>query len=173
MNMDLGKASSFLSQKSRHFTQASYCGVRLLKMDIIQILGAVGFGVVVTKILDIVWLQKVVRDSERRKWLREERLKAYSELAEEVLTLGLHNKSYKSAFSGYVIASRSILLTESDELAIQIRVFMNKVSKLYAEGTKDDEDPDKLSLEELEQVYKHVMDESKELIVKLRNELVK
>lgn len=29
MNMDLGKASSFsLTQKSRPFTQTSYCGVR-------------------------------------------------------------------------------------------------------------------------------------------------
>jgi hypothetical protein len=55
-------------------------------MDWIPLLGAVGAGAIATKVLDVLWVQRVLQDSERRKWLREQRYRAYGELARELLT---------------------------------------------------------------------------------------
>jgi len=52
----------------------------------IPLLGAVGVGAIATKLLDVLWLQRVLHESERRKWLREQRYRVFSELAREILS---------------------------------------------------------------------------------------
>lgn len=60
-----------------------------LIMDWIPLLGAVGIGAIATKILDVLWLQRVMQSAERTKWLREQRIKAYGALAREFATSDL------------------------------------------------------------------------------------
>src|SRR4051812_690307 len=55
-------------------------------MDWIPLLGAVGIGAIATKVLDVLWLQRVMQSAERTKWLREQRIKAYGALAKEFTT---------------------------------------------------------------------------------------
>jgi hypothetical protein len=50
-------------------------------MDWIAILGAVGFGAIITKLLDVLWLHRVTQEAERRKWLRTEKLRVYAVLS--------------------------------------------------------------------------------------------
>ncbi|MBX9965836.1 MAG: hypothetical protein K2Y35_22440 [Burkholderiales bacterium] len=58
-------------------------------MDWTEIVGAVGIGAIATKLLDIVWLQRAVRRSERINWLRDKRIEAFSSLVEELLLTGV------------------------------------------------------------------------------------
>ena len=63
-------------------------------MDWIQLLGAVGAGAIATKLLDVLWVQRVLRDNEKRKWLREQRYKVYAIIAHEILVSDpLHRSS--------------------------------------------------------------------------------
>jgi hypothetical protein len=51
----------------------------------IALFGAFGVGAIVVKLLDVLWLQRVVSESERRRWLRAEKLRAYSALARDLV----------------------------------------------------------------------------------------
>lgn len=53
------------------------------------IIGAGGIGgligAIVTKLLDIFWLQKMIGERERKRWLRDRRLRAFSKLSREFM----------------------------------------------------------------------------------------
>lgn len=92
-------------------------------MDLIQLASAVGVGALLTKVLDIIWLQKVTREAERRKWLRDQRLKVFSELSKEALTFGLHKKDQDNAFRTLAISAEAMLLIPDAKLAERIDSF--------------------------------------------------
>ena len=50
-------------------------------MDWIKLLGAIGFGAIITKVLDVIWLQSALKNAEREKWLRDQRMRVFSMLA--------------------------------------------------------------------------------------------
>ena len=60
-------------------------------MDWIPLLSAVGVGAIVaaivTKVLDVLWLQRVLEESERQKWLRSEKLRVYAALSRDFMRL--------------------------------------------------------------------------------------
>ena len=142
-------------------------------MDWLQIASAFGVGALVVKVLDIVWLQKAMRDSERAKWLREKRLAAYSDLTKEILSLGQCSNVRENAFDGYALASEAILLVENEKLAFEIEHFFTMVSNLYKEAIRDDKDPSKKSEGHLEGAYELVVKESRRLVKELRKSLHK
>lgn len=140
-------------------------------MNWIQIISAVGIGALLTKVLDIVWLQRAVRESEKRKWLREERLRVYSRLAEEILSMGKSMNAREDTFLGYTLAAEAILLVDDDKLARDIEHFFTMLANIFSEGIKADDDPTKRSDEHLEGAYKVVIEESRRLVKELRKSL--
>jgi len=136
-------------------------------MDWIQVISAVGIGALLTKVLDIVWLQRAVRESEKRRWFREQRLRVYSKLSEEILSMGKSMNTREDAFSGYALAAEAILLVD-DELARDIEQFFTRLANIFSEGVKTDDDPIKRSEDELEGAYKVVVEESRRLVKELR-----
>jgi hypothetical protein len=54
-------------------------------VDWIALLSAAGVGAIIVKVLDVLWLQRVVSESERQKWLRAERLRAYAALSRDLM----------------------------------------------------------------------------------------
>jgi hypothetical protein len=66
-------------------------------MESPQALGAVGFGAIVTKLLDVISLQRVAERSERKRWLREKRHEVFAALAKELLSEGLWNSKTEVA----------------------------------------------------------------------------
>jgi len=140
-------------------------------MDWIQIISAVGIGALLTKVLDIVWLQRAVRESEKRKWLREQRLRVYSKLAEEMLSMGTSMKARENAFSGYALAAETILLVDDEKLAKDIEHFFTMLANLFSESKKEDDNPTRKSEEHLKGAYKAVVEESRRLVKELRKSL--
>jgi hypothetical protein len=98
-------------------------------MDWIQLLGAVGIGAIVTKILDVLWLQRTMQKSEHRKWLRENRLKAYSALAQELLAHGPWSGPQEPT-QLFALAAEAMLLADNEQMARQIDDFLGAVSAL-------------------------------------------
>ncbi len=85
-------------------------------MDWPALLGSGAIGALLIKIIDTLWLQKLLQSAEKRKWLKEKRLKAYSDLISELLTLGRKSDLRDDAFKGNGIASEAILLASDDSL---------------------------------------------------------
>jgi hypothetical protein len=137
-------------------------------MSWIQILSAIGFGALITKILDIVWLQRALRETEKRKCLREKRLSAYTAVTKEILSLGKDKNTREDHFSGYALASEAILLADSKELANEIEVLFTNISNLYREATRPENDPERKAEDHLEGAYDLVVSSSRNLVEKLR-----
>lgn len=91
----------------------------------IGFIGAIGIGAIATKILDIWWLQKTIEERETRKWLRDHRLKAYTNLCKNLLSFGL-SKDHRvdTGFEFYSLAIEAMLLLEDEELIRQIDRFI-------------------------------------------------
>ena len=134
-----------------------------------QILSIFGLGALTIKILDILWLQRVLQRAEKKKWLREQRLRAYSNIAKEILSMGKATGTREDAFIGYALAAEAMLLTDNPKLSKQIELHFTKVSNLYKESIKSPDDPNRKH--ELEGAYNIIITESRELIEALRQSI--
>ena len=142
-----------------------------INMDWIQIASAVGIGALLTKVIDVVWLQRTLRESEKRKWLRDKRLEAYSELTKEILSLGKDAETRVDPFKGYALASKTMLLVNNESLAKEIDEFFTNISNLYEEYEKFRNGNSDKTEKELEGAYFTVADNSRKLVNKLRESL--
>lgn len=142
-----------------------------MEVNWVQIASAVGFGALIAKIIDIVWLQRAIHKAEKKKWLREQRLRVYAKLAEEVLSMGKSMNSREDAFSGYALAAEAVLLADNEKLANDIEHFFTMLSNIFEEGAKADNDPTKKPDDHLEGAYMVVVEESRRLIKELRRSL--
>ena len=160
--------SALIGHSSRHIN--NFIPKRSI-MDWLQVISAVGIGALLTKVLDIVWLQRSIRESEKRKWLREQRLKVYSALAAEILSMGRSMESRRDAFSGYSLAAEAMLLVDDEKLANDIEGFFTMLANIFREGRKSDSDPTRRSEQDLEGAYQVVVRESRRLVKELRASL--
>ena len=142
-------------------------------MDWLQLISAIGIGALLTKILDIVWLQRSLQASEKKRWLREQRLRVYSKLAEEILSLGKNKGVRTDVFLGYSLAAEATLLVDNEKLAYDIEAFFTKLSNLFSEASKAHDDPSKKDDDELEGAYQLVYQESRRLVIELRKSIHK
>ena len=106
-------------------------------MGLIEIITAGTTGAIIVKALDIIWLQKSLRQTEKIKWLREKRLEAYSELSAEILSLGRKLKTREDPFKGYSLAAKSMILTSDELLASEIDNFFTMIHNMYKHGSMD------------------------------------
>jgi hypothetical protein len=130
-------------------------------MEFIKFLGAIGIGAVIVKILDIFWLQKVISRNETTKWLREQRLKYFSEFAEYCETLSLREKD-TDVLDFVALGAKIKLLIGTEELLPRVDDIIDRVCDLRSsqEGIN------------MEIIHKFQQD-SKKLISDLRYELLK
>lgn len=141
-----------------------------MNITFLEFAGAVGLGGLLVKILDIMWLHKVLEKSERKKWLREQRLRVYSELSKELMALGKHYGTREDPFKAYSFVAEAILLVDDDELGKRLEQFFTHISNLYKKGMM--EKPD-VTEKELEDAYNYVFHNSRSLVAELRKSLQK
>jgi hypothetical protein len=136
-------------------------------MTFIQFIGAIGIGAVLVKLLDILWLQKLIYEKERTTWLRDKRLVAYSNLSKELISLGSHSdkKVFEKPFELFAIATDAMLLIEDDVLIDRIDKFIVKLDKLF-QMTNELGDEAKIN-----EIYGELTQESREIIKQLRDQL--
>ena len=94
--------------------------------EIVGALGAaLGIGAILSKLLDIFWLERISHEHERRKWLRDQRLSAYVDLTKDFLSFGISRGAQcDNPFEGYVVASRAMLLAHDEDLVAKIDSFL-------------------------------------------------
>jgi len=141
-----------------------------LVSELLKLAAAFGFGGFLIKILDIVWLQKVIQINERKKWLREQRLRVYAELSKELMALGRHYGTREDAFMAYSFIAEALLLVDDENLGKRLEQFFTHLSNLYKKLKM--ESPD-VSEQELENAYAFILQNSRSLVIELRKSLQK
>ena len=112
------------------------------------IIGALGIGTIIAKILDI-WLQIRIEKIEKQKWLRDNQLRAFSKLAKEILSLRLGEDAFDfdNPFEFFGIASEPMLLIEDSEIKSRINRFivsLDEIFQLHKAGEETDSKYNKL-----------------------------
>ncbi len=95
-------------------------------MDWIKVFGAIGVGAIITKILDVIWLQSALRNAERERWLRDQRMRVFSLLARELVGSQLE-KSRENIDSAKAIAAEALLLLPSLEVRNDLSHHFNDI----------------------------------------------
>lgn len=91
-------------------------------MEFFKLLSAVGLGGIIVKILDIIWLQRNVRNYETNKWKRDKKINTYSKLANDLISQkewGSHTKSHEFR----MLLGEVFLLMESQSLITKVEEF--------------------------------------------------
>lgn len=97
-------------------------------MEFFKLLSAAGLGGIFIKILDIIWLQRNVRNYETKKWLRDKKINTYSKLANDLISQnewGGHTKSHEFM----MLLGEVFLLINNQNLAIKIEEFYKDAEK--------------------------------------------
>jgi len=134
-------------------------------MTFIQFIAAIGIGAILVKLLDILWLQKLIREKEHTTWLRDKRLVAYSELSKVFISLGFHRKAFKNPFEIFAIAADAMLLIEDDVLIGRIDKFIVKLDEMV-QMTDERGDEAKIN-----KIYADLTQEGREIMKQLRDQL--
>ena len=133
-------------------------------MDWIQLISAVGIGALVTKLLDVYWLNRVSERSSHGNWLRDNRLVAYREAAAELLAFGFDRESSDSPFAAYSRLSHAILLCDDDTLARRLDQFVVKRDEML----REESDKEKST-----RLYEELVNEAREIVRVLRRSIVR
>ena len=102
----------------------------MLDMNWFEIVSVLGVGAILSRLLDIFWLERIRDGREHRKWLRDQRLSAYVDLTKDLLSLGTSRGGAKadSILEGYAVASRAILLSHDEDLKARIDSFLTRLA---------------------------------------------
>jgi hypothetical protein len=136
-------------------------------MDWIALVGAVGVGAVATKILDVVWLPRVTQRAAHAEWLRNQRLAAYTAVAEDFLSLGLNRNNVDNPFEGYAKISKALLLADDDKLAEEIAQYIAELDRFHVAQQNS------TSQDEADRLYNQLMPKARVLVTKMRGSLTK
>ena len=97
-------------------------------MQFVEILGSAGIAAITVKILDVLWLQKVISDNERTKWLRDKQLQVFSRVSGELIS----QKNWgveKRPTELFELIGEATLLIENDSLAAELDSFFKDSQK--------------------------------------------
>ncbi len=123
-------------------------------------LGAVGVGAIVAKVMEAAWLSKVTERAALKSWLRDRRLEAYSAAAQEFLSFGLTRPKPDDPFEAYSSIARAMLLVDDEALAKRMDQFIAQVDRLRTQ-------------QHGEQLYAALVAEAREIVSKMREALVR
>lgn len=138
-------------------------------MNWLQFLSALGIGAILIKLLDIVWLQRVVQEHEQRTWLRDKRHEAFSNLSKELISLGLHRKKLSNAFEQFAVATEAMILMEDDSLIDRIDQFivkLDKFNRLVDDKSSENEGKTEILYQELTKEARLIVKELRDILVK-------
>lgn len=93
------------------------------------IVGSVAFGAVAGKLLEAYLLAPISDRFERKRWLRERKIEAFTKLTEEMLSLGLERGLQDNPWRFRALGAKAILLIEDKKLINDIQKF---IDELYA-----------------------------------------
>ncbi len=106
-------------------------------------------GIVISKLFDILWLQKTVLRNESIRWLRDQRLRVFRELSGDFATLGLRD-SREDILETVAVASEATLLIDDEELKEKIVKFIDNLCNLREGSTDQIDENDKKEISRLE-----------------------
>ena len=116
-------------------------------------LTGLGIGIIVTKLIDALWIQPFLARKEHAKWLRAERLESFSDLSKNLLALSLEKERSQSPFEVYALAARSFLLIEDKQLIKDIDEYIAKRDRFFQVNSgKQQPAPD----ENIDDLYKEI-----------------
>jgi hypothetical protein len=98
-----------------------------LEMGWMEFIGAIGIGAIVIKLLDVLWLQKVINESERQRWLRAEKLRVYGSLSKELTRLA----GWGNWWEVKQLAIEAMLLEEDGKVRNRIDDYLNDIKEAY------------------------------------------
>jgi len=139
-------------------------------LNVLPFLGAIGIGAILVKLMDIIWLQKVIKEKDNASWLRDRRLKAYTDLTKELISFGTKHEKTIGAFEIYAFAAEALLLIENDELINKINHFINTMTKMN--DLIGIEKADSLRRNTGVNLYQTLTDEAIDIINLLKNDLI-
>lgn len=147
-------------------------------MDWLKLMSAAGIGAIIIKLIDILWLEKSKRNYEHRKWIKEQRLKAYSQLITELSSKKIWDLSLRES-EDFVNISDALLVA-SPNVASQIDKYYqeSKVSLkkfIGKRGLALDHGDDGMfedCYEEMNSEYHLFQDKKAKLISELRREIL-
>ena len=159
---DLDLAARQVHHPSKHRTRETLS----LDMNWFEIVGVLGFGAVLDKLIDIFWKDRIRHEREHRKWLRDARLSAYADLTKYLLSFGVSRGAQQdNPFQWYVIASRALLLADDEDLIAKIDVFLVDLEH-HAQLLKEE------NYAEAEALYSRLWDRARGIVGDLRTSLV-
>jgi len=102
-------------------------------------IGAI-IGIVIMKLFDI-WSQKIIEKREKKRWLSDKQLKAFSKLSKELMSFRLikETSDIYNPFEFRAIASESILLIDDKKIINQIEEFIARLDALYTKRAGNEE----------------------------------
>jgi len=135
-------------------------------MEILKLIAAFGLGAIITKVIDVVWLQPFLARRETRAWVRDKRLEAYIDLTENLLSVGLSEKDESNPFRHYAVAAKAILMTDDNLLSKRIDQHIAKRDKLFR--VIDEKEKSKKTSDDL---YKEIYVEARSIVDDMKKHL--
>jgi len=134
----------------------------------VALIAGIGFGTILSKLLDIFILHKRTVQSERVKWLRDNKLVAFTTLSQDLLSFGLSREDHSNPWEGYSNAAQAILLIEDPELVKRIDRFIVDLDCLHNLENSHNEAQET----EASDHYSKLNQDARELIRDLRSNLL-
>jgi len=94
------------------------------------IIGSAAFGAVAGKLLDAFILSRVSDKYERKKWLRQTKIEAFTQLTEQMLSLGIKGQLHDDPLRFRALAAKAILLLEDPILIKNIYIFIDELYQI-------------------------------------------
>lgn len=115
---------------------------------VLTVIGSASFGAVAGKFLEAFVLSPITDKYEKRKWLRNSKIEAYTILSEEILSLGAKSFVHDDPWRFGSLAAKTIILLEDDELIKEINEFIQELYKINSGTSKTVESnlPDDFSI---------------------------
>lgn len=96
----------------------------------VTVIGSASFGAVAGKLLDAFVLSNIIDKYEKKKWLRQTKIEAFTKLTEEMLSLGIKGQLFDDPWQFRASAAKAILLLDDPKLIEDIDVFINELYKI-------------------------------------------
>ena len=93
-------------------------------MKFIELVSAVGIGAIIVKLLEIVWLQRIILENEQNKWKRDKKFSVYSKVARGLISQQEWGQHERSSELNALIGEVSLLI-ENKALVSKLDLFYN------------------------------------------------
>lgn len=96
----------------------------------VTVIGSASFGAVAGKLLDAFVLSHISDKYEKKKWLRQTKIEAFTKLTEEMLSLGIKGQLFDDPWQFRALAAKAILLLDDPKLIKDINIFIDELYKI-------------------------------------------